>query len=372
LRHLLISLLMVFVFIGCTVKEQVVQMQYPKVNTQNKQENKTDIGKEVSVIEEVEPLDISEENIPFLENKEQVKIAIIYPSKLVAKYAKSSISTVQGYLSYKKANYNLKVIDCIDEDVLSIQSSFDKLKQLGISNVIALYTPRSIYNLHQADSSNLKVYLPLIEKKDVQMPSDNFIYGSISYESQIKKLLEYSNIKNTMFYQESFLGYKLKSLFESMVGDFTITKEITKKRNNFRGLVKDYRFNGSTLFLNTDNVKTSILLSQLRAYSIKPRVIMSTQMNYDPILFSLTQTKDMENFVVANSIDDVDPSLVDDINTFGGNVVYEWVDYSTLVGINYLYDSNYSNLIKTKIVDNEVIYEPRLFKSVNSSFLEIK
>lgn len=374
MRHILSIFLIVFVFIGCTMKEQVVEIKYPNTNQVNKKPI-SNIGKEIKLEDKIaplEPIDIIESNISVFDNKEQAKIAIIYPSSLVAKYAKTSISTVSGYFAYRNIDINLKVIDSVNENIESIQSSFDQLKQLGIQNVIALYTPRAIYNLHQADSSGLKVYLPLLEKKEVQLPNENFIYGAISYEKQINKLLSYSNHKKTMFYQESFLGYKLKAKFENIVDDFLIKKEITKSRNNFRSLVKDYRFSNSTLFLNTDNVKTSILLSQLRAYNIYPKVIMSTQVNYDPLLFSLTQTKDMERFIVANSIDDVDPKLVDDIDTFGGNITYEWVDYSTLVGTNYLYDYNNSNIIKTQIVDNEVIYEPRLFKTVESSFLEIK
>lgn len=124
--------------------------------------------------------------------------------------------------------------------------------------------------------------------------------------------------------------------------------------------------------MNTDIVKTSLLLSQLTAYSIRPSVVMSTQNNYDPKLITLTQEKDRDNFVVANSIDDVSDDLFDEIDTFGGNIKYEWVDYSVLVGINYLYDSNSSNLIRTQIVDNKVVYEPRLFKSTDAGFLEIK
>lgn len=371
MKHIVAFFLVIFVFVGCSVKEQVVEMKYPSQN-KIKESVKPIIGEEIIVIEELKPLEIGEETVPFFESTEQFKIAIIYPSKLVAKYANSSINTVLGYLSYKKINYNLKVIDSLDENTLSIQAAFDELKEKGFENVIALYTPRAIYNLHEADSSDLKVYLPLIEKKDVQNVNSNFVYGAISYEEQIKKLLEYSDTKKTMFYQESFLGYKLKEQFESLANDFLVSKEIKKQRNYFKGLVKDYKLNNSTLFLNTDNVKSSILLSQLRAYEISPKVIMSTQINYDPILFSLTQSKDMDNFVVANSIDDVDVNLLDEIATYGGNIKYEWVDYSTLVGINYLYDSNYSNLIKTRIEDNEVKYEPRLFKSVNSSFLEIK
>jgi len=147
---------------------------------------------------------------------------------------------------------------------------------------------------------------------------------------------------------------------------------IKNKRNYFKGIVKDYKLKNSTLFLNTKLVKTSIILSQLRAYDIEPKVILSTQLNFDPRIIALTQEKDRENFVVASSIDKVDDKLIDIIKMYGGDIEYSWVDYSTLVGINYLYESNVSNGINTKIEENKVIYEPKLYKTTRFGFLEIK
>jgi hypothetical protein len=86
----------------------------------------------------------------------------------------------------------------------------------------------------------------------------------------------------------------------------------------------------------------------------------------------LTQDKDREKLIIANSIDTVNKELKDEIITFGGNIVYEWVDYSSLVGINYLYYGNNSNLIQTQIIDNEAVYNPKLYKSTDVGFLEIK
>ena len=145
-----------------------------------------------------------------------------------------------------------------------------------------------------------------------------------------------------------------------------------QNERNFKSIVNDYRLRNSSLFLNTDLVKTSLILSQLRAYDVFPRIIFSTQLNYDPMLMVLTQDKDREKLVIANSIDNVDTKLKDEITTFGGNITYEWVDYSTLVGVNYLFNNGNSSLIPTQVANNEVIYTPRLFKSTEVGFLEIK
>ena len=373
MKYLLSFLLITFLFIGCTTKPQVVEIKLP---------NGSDIGtviepKEVikpieENLEPIEEVEIIENEMPIIDNSEIMKVAFIYPSKIVAKYAKSSINTVLGYFDYKKIKYEVKIFDTLSEDQDSIQKAFFDAKEGGFTNVIALFTPRVTDFIHSIDTSDLKVYLPLTNKQNVISANNNFIYGAISYEDQVNKLFEYSNINNTMFYQSSFLGSKLKTIYESTFNNIKVVKEIKKKRNYFKGIVKDYRIKNSTLFLNTPIVKTSIILSQLRAYSVYPKVILSTQINYNPKILTLTQVKDRTNFVLASSIDVVDDALRDSISSYGSDIIYNWVDYSTLVGINYLYDQNMSNLIETQVEDNQVIYEPKLLKTTAYGFLEIK
>jgi hypothetical protein len=355
-----------------------------------------------SVVQELEPMDIIESNgkdqpvqyevAPILEGdkienqtpgsselkididptKVKMKVAFLYPSNLVSKYAKSSINTISGYLSYQKTDYNIVVIDTENESLDQINLAFQKVRDANITNVIALFTPSAINTLNNVVSNDLKVYLPLIEKKDIISENESLIFGSISYDDQIKKLMEYSNENNVMFYQDTYLSSKLKRTYDALVYDTRLKREINKNEKNFRNIVTDSRLRNSTLFLNTDIVKTSLILSQLRSYDIYPKVVFSTQLNYDPLLMTLTQDKDRDRLIVANSIDVVDKELRDDIATFGGNIVYEWVDYSTLVGINYLYYGQNSSLVPTKIENNQAIYTPRLFKSTEYGFLEIK
>ena len=371
MKQLLSFILITIFFIGCSVKEQKVQIKLPeKNNIDSLSQPKVDIIDEK--IDSFNGLNIIEDNVPIFSNNEVMKVAFIYPSKLVGNYAKSSMNTILGYFDYKKIKYDIKVFDTLNEEEIGVRDAFKSAKDEGFTNVLALFTPRVIPFIHTLDTSDLKIYLPLTNKDNFGSTNYNFIYGSISYEDQIRKLLDYSNTNNTMFYQESFLGTKIKALYDSTAVDVKVVKEIKKDRNYFKGIVKDYRINNSTLFLNTPIVKTSILLSQLRAYDIYPKVILSTQVNYNPKILTLTQVKDRSNFVVANSIDNVDDNLRDSINTYGADIIYNWVDYSTLIGINYLYDENRSGLIETKIVDNQVMYEPKLYITTSYGFSQIK
>ena len=409
MKQIITLLILVFVFFGCTPK-QIVQLKLPEkkekiADIKTKKVKPVVVDEPATILEKLTPIDIKEstgpqevidvtppmdkpleesnvesniesnvtlEDLKIDEKKIKVKIAFIYPSSLVEKYAKSSLDTISGYFSYQKTDYDLTVIDCTNESYENINSAFSKVNQEGITNIIALFTPSAVTSLDKLVPSGVKVYLPLIEKKDAVTDNTSLIFGSISYEQQIEKLSSYSAGNNAMFYQDTYIGNKLKKAYDSSVSDTKVRKEISKTETNFKYIVNDSRLNNSSLFLNTDIVKTSLILSQLRAYDIYPKLIFSTQVNYDPMLMSLTQDNDREKLVIANSIDTVNKELKDEIITFGGNIIYEWVDYSTLVGINYLYYGGNSSLIQTKIVNNQAVYNPKLYKSTEVGFLEIK
>lgn len=415
MKQIIALLVLVFVFFGCTQK-QTVQLKMPnKQNTYAKPAKMAPKEDKITVVQELEPIDIVEsdnkgkvikdepveyEVAPIIEGdkienqkisapkgsssneienkieidttKVKMKVAFLYPSNLVSKYAKSSINTISGYLSHQNSDYELVVIDTENESSSRINSAFEEVKSANITNVIALFTPNAVGTLNNVVSSNLKVYLPLVEKKEVSSTNSSLIFGSISYDDQVKKLTNYSSDNNVMFYQDSYLGSKLKKSYESVVSNVRLKKEIKKNENNFKGIVTGSGLANSTLFLNTDIVKSSLILSQLRSYDVYPKVVLSTQLSYDPLLMTLTQDKDRDRLIVANSIDVVDKELRDEIATAGGNIVYEWVDYSTLVGINYLYYGKNSSLVPTKIENNQAIYSPRLFSCTEFGFSEIK
>lgn len=397
MKQLLTLLFVAFVFLGCNQK-QVVQLKMPNQNKSvptKVKEDKTTVVEEFisndSIIKEevidnsnngsmntVQPQADEEAvaqqsiNINIDETRANVKLAFVYPSTLVSKYAKSSLSTISGYLSYKQANYNLIVVDSKNESYENINNAFSKLKEEGVTKVIALFTPNALNNLNKIVTDDFKVYLPLIEKKDSLENNDNLIFGSISYDDQLKKLSYYSNGKNSTFYQETYLGTKLKNSYDFVIGNSNLRKEISNDEKNFKNIVNDSRLRNSSLFLNTDLVKSSLILSQMTVYEINPNTILATQILFDPMLMVLTQERDRQNLIIANSIGNVDSKLKDEIATVGGNITFEWVDYSTLVGTNYLFSNGNSSLISTKIENNQAVYTPRLFKSTDIGFLEIK
>ena len=301
-------------------------------------------------------------------------IAIIYPSRKIGKYAKSTINTISGYLLHKNQKFQMYTFDTIDESKASIQEQLALIKEQNISKVIALFTKKGFNEINLSQNiKELDIYFPLINKQEIITNHDNFIFGGISYVEQFNLLEQFSNGKNTMFYYPSFIGNKLRDSYKDIFTPILKIKTVTNKNNNFKSLVEDRRVFSSTLVLNTPIIRTSMILSQLTAFEIYPYVILSTQLNYTPLLIKLTQRKDRKNFILANSISNIDNILLEDLKLLGSDVSYNWVNYSSLIGVSYLLnDNNIDDLVSIQILDNQVIYNTSLYYATSYGFKKIE
>lgn len=365
MRHLYLFVIAVFVLAGCTQKnvdvkpaKEPVVITKKQVITKSSETSQDLLEKEHSVEQGFEVVDDG-----------QNKIAVIYPSKVVGKYAKLTLSTISAYLIYNNQNFELETFDSYTETPESIQSQLDLLKEKGFTKVIALFTQRGFEILNGMNNiDDLNIYLPLVNKAEVLNAKKNFVFGGISYEDQIKLLSTVSNDKTSMFYVKSYVGSRLRDGFLTTFEPSSIVKEVQRKRNNYKKLINDERLTGRMIMLNTPIVKSAIIMSQLTAFEIEPTIILSTQLNYKPGLISLTQYRDRKNFYVVNSIAKIESFLEDYISLLGADVSYNWVDYSSLVGVNYLLKQNDSDVISTQIIDNQAQYEPKLYRSTSYGF----
>ena len=169
MKQIITLLILIFVFFGCTQK-QTVPLKLPQNKekvTELKIKKEKAITEAAPVIEGLKPIDIKvsegtlpDSSTPVIEDsipdgeiiseiqvdlaKVKIKVAFIYPSSLVEKYAKTSLSTISGYLSYQKADYDLTIIDSTNENYENINSAFAKAKQNGVTKIIGLFTPSAI------------------------------------------------------------------------------------------------------------------------------------------------------------------------------------------------------------------------------------
>ena len=366
MKKLLLIIVTFFIFVGCGPKKYV-EISSDRVT----KPTETIVKKEESLFDKID-IEVTEPEPIIIEDDGLNKIAVIYPSKIVGKYAKNALSTISAFLIYNDEPFNIETFDTYDESPGSILEQLENLNSLGFTKVIAMFTQNGFEVLNSLEeATQAKFYFPLINKSEVMTENENFIFGGISYENQLSYLRNFSNGRNTMFYVRSHLGNKLRYFYESTFTDTGIIKEIERKTNRFKSIMKDKRMTGNTIILNTPIVKSSIILSQLTAFEINPENILSTQLNYNPLLVKLTQPRDRKNLMIVSSISEVDNFIEDYTKLLGADITYSWVDYSSLVGINYLLNENESEVITTQILENQADYEPTLYQSTSYGFQKV-
>ncbi len=335
IKYIIYSLFIVILFTGCN-ENKSINIETAKINLEAKK-------------------------IDFEYVNNSSKIAIIFPSQVIGKYAIEATNASMSYLIYKKNNFKLKVFDTHNESPEAIEDVFQKIEQEGISKVLVLLTYNGAKHLKQIkDIEKYNIYLPLIHKNNLDLEISSVVYGSIDYKKQIDKLLKYKPASVVEIHQDTQLGKRLSSNlnYENIVTQYEINNNSKYKKfiNN-----KNKELKGNTLLINIPIVKSSIILSQINANDIDISGILSSQLNYTPLLLSLTQIEDRKNMIIANSIMPVN-TIVEEYNSLLDNdIVYNWVNFSSTIGIEYLITNSISDFKLITLKDNQVEYPVHLY-----------
>jgi hypothetical protein len=305
-----------------------------------------------------------------------IKLAVLVPQKRIRGYAISTVNTLIAYLLHREHQFDIKVYNLEDEDGMSIQSAIKAIKDDGFQYVVAPVTPEGALQLaHYAHG--LQLFIPTVNRNLIPNATNGALFGGIDYAQQIKTLMEYTNNKVALFSDGSVLAQTLDRMTEDAAGTVVFRQELDNSRINFKAMLQNNsRLQNSSIFLNTPLVKSSLLASQLRVYDIEPHVLLSTQINYHPMLLSLTQYEDRQNLLIANAIDFV-PSQLRIVNgLLGHSIEYDWVNYATSVGIDYFY-TNYFNpgattFFKESVTNGQVDYTTKLFKAGRYNFFLVQ
>lgn len=182
MKYLINILFVAFLFVGCYQK-QVVDLKTEDTPIEIKDSNIEIIKPIDSIIQEeiIDPFEKKDSSYYFNPKNNKINVALIYPSQLVGRYAKSSINTILGYLNFIDEKYNLIAIDTLDESLENMQRVMDELEDLEIKNVVALFTPESVNNLKEIKIDNFKIYFPLIEKKEYVLGDENLVLSEILF-----------------------------------------------------------------------------------------------------------------------------------------------------------------------------------------------
>ena len=332
---------------------------------------------------------ISVFNIGSIHLTNDLKIAMLLPYKKIGKYATSTTNAVFAYLLERNNAFEMKSFQLDSESPEDITKALRKIEQERFYYVIAPLTLQGARNL-AALQSDLKIFIPTINKNDIETTDENLYFGGIDYKAQSKKLLEEAHTPLVIFYDKSPTGQKLmriqeeiflersleaSSLLNSSQNDFQdkiIRFEIASRTTNLEKELKDnMKLIDATVVLDTPLVKSGMILSQLTLYDIQPANKLSTQINYDPLIFSITQYEDRKDMIIANSIT-IKNNLFNEANTLLGNDIrFDWINYTTTVGIDYFFSliTAQQREYDIPLIENQMHYPIQLVEPSYSRFI---
>ena len=364
MKFILQMLLAIFIFTGCTTTKYSVQKFNPQINDSSSY--------------------IKNDYIPENKQSDSLKyngtsntISIVFPSYTIGKYALEATNSINTYLINKGTDFKLNVYDIVVQNKKNILNVIEQIKKDKVTKVIAMITKEDLVHLNEIDGiDQISFYLPLINKYDIEdiekLESLNLTFGAISYKDQFKKLIEYSNGKPLVeFYGNSGIGRALHKYLKNE--NILYQKKIDDNNGRYNVFLENNsKLDNSAVLLNTPIVKSSILLSAINSQELLISSIMSTQLNYTPLLFSLTQKHDREKLIIANSIGNIPSELEEYNKLIGNNLKYSWVNYSTIIGVEYLTKGNIKIFDDLLLKNNQIIFPVKLYRVGNSSFKLIK
>lgn len=306
-----------------------------------------------------------------------IKIAFICAPSVIGKYSNSiynvSLATLLGI---QQENISLKRYSIKDESSASLIQAINEAKKEGMNAFIAPLTAEGAKNLIAQDVT-LPIFIPTVHKRDFPSAPENFVFGGIDYRAQIEALLPYMSESIAIFYDTSNVGTQLKSLTEEV---FAKHKGQKKKVRLFpvdlKGdaivthLSKPSIFTKSSIILHLPVVKSSMLAAHMTFMGIKERNILSTQINVDPTLITLTQYNDRKNMILANSIIEIPSTILQPNDLMYNDILYDWIHYSSSIGIDYLVSvlQNSPREYTMRIINSQIIYPTELLSPKESSF----
>ena len=311
--------------------------------------------------------------------QDKVRIAMLLPYKKITRYAASTTNASFAYLMSKGYPFELKGYNIEDEGQKEISNALKKIQDDGFKYVIAPLTQDGEETVSKIDPQ-INIFFPTINKKESHSDSKFLYYGGIDYSAQSDMLLEKSASPLVIFHDESDIGKQLstyqeqayRTKFSQSKNPTVIKYPIPQRITNLEDKLKDNRrINGGSFFINTPIVKSGMIMSQLTLFDTNPTNILSTQTNYNPLLLSMTQYRDRKNMIIANSITHNNDELIETNSFLSNDIVYDWINYTTTVGIDYFSNimSGQNREYVIELQNNQMVYPVVLVKPSVSKFI---
>lgn len=310
--------------------------------------------------------------IPEIEiGRKDIKVALIIPQDVIKSYSVVVSDSVFAYIFKRDVGSHIEIFYSGDESAENLNLAINRAKNAGFKYLIAPLTTNGLEIVNSDDYDDLIFYIPTINIKNISNPRSNLFFGGIDYEAQIQKLLQKANHKISAFGDGSRVSNMLNGIVATnSTNPYIQNIEGSDIKLNF--LKNNYKVKNSSIFLNTPLIKSALLSSQFRVFELEPYILLSTQLNYNSALISLTQSGDRKNLYIANSIMTPDSQLETLSAILGEKLAYDWVAYSTMIGMDFIY-LNYINksaqaIFKENMQDNQIQYDINIMRAGNYGF----
>lgn len=321
-------------------------------------------------------------NIPVIneviQSGAKVKIAMLLPHNKIGKYAASTTNAALAYLIAKNHAFELKSYKIESESTENIQKALEQIQQDGFEYIIAPLTQDGVQAV-SVINPNVKIYFPTINKKDSNTQSTFLYFGGIDYEAQSNLLISEAVSPLVIFYDQSPIGGKLalheeeQFKYKELPSKRVIKYSIPAKTTNLSEYLEQKgNIRNGSFFINTPIVKTGMIMSQITLFDVSATNILSTQINYDPLLLSMTQYEDRKKMIVANSITEDNHALIETNSLLSNDIVYDWINYTTTVGIDYFFSTitQKERVYKVTMENNQINYAIELLKPTKFRFVK--
>ncbi len=307
---------------------------------------------------------------------QKIKIALIVAPSVVGHYSESTYNVALSTLMASKVPFELVSYEMKDESVTSISQALEKINNDSMQAVLAPLTLNGVENLLTLNP-NKPIFIPTVHKRDVGACDSNIIFGAIDYQAQIEALVPYMKHSIAVFYGDSVVGKNLAQMTQTIASEAkkgSISSSLysvdTQGSNIVKYLARPAAFSKKTIVIHLPVVKASMLASHLTFTGVHEYNILSTQINFDPTLISLTQYNDRRNMIVANSIVEQVPSIYEINSLMNNDLTFDWINYTTSVGTDYLisYLNSTERLYTMRLVDSQVVYPIELMKPKEFGF----
>ena len=293
------------------------------------------------------------------------RVAFIVPYKIIGKYAYSTSNSALAYLLNRKIPFEMELLPIENEDNATLQNALQNVSDGAFDLVVAPVTKKGAKYLC-TQNLETELYIPTLHKNRIDCMNNLVSFGGIDYNAQIETLsyLVESNATTITVSDSSSIS---KMLSQAVALSLDVNDHLTLDRSGYYKdlILRHEDLNESTIFLNTPVVKSSLFLSQLTLADFKPLQVLSTQINYSPLLLTLTQYHDRENMVVASSIGELDPVLSENIALINQDIRFNWLNYATVSGIDYYFSSKTGErrLSKEHFLDGSIDYDVLLYEA---------